>query len=264
MTKTVAVLGPQLTYTDAAAKKYYRKQRIRRVYPSSIDAVIAAVESGEADEGVVPEENRVKHEIEETYARIYGGNVTTVGKVIIPIQNCVGTYGSVPLDGITEVWTKADAYAQCGDWLGRHMPNARLVARNSTAGAIEELSREKLTYVAAIGPHLAIAHYGLHSAAQGIDDRKDNATLFAVIRKGRVAWIPEAEEHIPSGDCETWLMMMPSGDAAGELYRLLTPISRHGVDMTKIVSITQDRLMRDGKELLHLPGGYLFQVNVRG
>jgi prephenate dehydratase len=36
------------------------------------------------------------------------------------------------------------------------------------------------------------------------------------------------------------------------------------VDMTKIVSMPQDRLMRGGKELLHLPGGNLFQVNVRG
>ncbi|MBI2580373.1 hypothetical protein HYV85_01045 [Candidatus Woesearchaeota archaeon] len=259
MEKTVAILGPMLTYTHAAAMEHYDESA--RIIPlGSIDAVIAAVEKEDVDEGVVPEENRVKHEIEETYAGLYKRAVTVVGKVVLPIKNCIGvSNSSANLERITEIWTKADAYAQCGDWLGKHTPNARLVPWNSTASAIEGLSAKKLPHVAAIGPQVAIEHYGLHLAAQGIDDVNDNATLFSVIGRGREIGMPQANEEY-----ETWLLMRPAGDAPGELYRLLRPISEHGVDMTKICSLPQDRLMRAGKPLLDLPGGYLFEVRVKG
>ena len=252
MTKKVGILGPLLTWTHAAALKGYDKWN--EIVPiDGIDNVIAAVEAGKVDEGVVPEENKISGEIAATYAGIYQRDVTVIDKIGLPIRNCLAVLPTgLSVDRINRFITKPEAYAQTGVWRSKHMPAVSLVPWDSTAGGMMEIRDKNLRDAAGLGPEIAADHYNLAVLARDIDDVADNATLFSVITGGRkVKTQPEQGKTY-----ETWLLMMPLQNVPGELYRMLTPIYKHGLDMTKISSIEHLPM--------YLPGGYLFEIRIKG
>ena len=80
----------------------------------------------------------------------------------------------------------------------------------------------------AIASQAAGEIYGLRSLAADVEDRPDNTTRFRVLGRTLLA---------PSGcDKTTLLMSMADTEAPGALYRLLEPLARHGISMTRIES----------------------------
>ena len=81
---------------------------------------------------------------------------------------------------------------------------------------------------AAIAGQSAAEIYGLNLLADEIEDRPDNTTRFLVV--GRKLFSA-------SGADRTSLMMTGSGpDDPGALFRLLEPLAKHGINMTRIES----------------------------
>src|SRR5699024_1848001 len=88
--------------------------------------------------------------------------------------------------------------------------------------------------------------YGIPVLFANIEDHADNTTRFLVL--GR-------ELLPPSGDDKTTLMVAgPGGDGPGALFSLIEPLSRHGVNMTRIES----RPSREGR------WDYVFFIDVDG
>jgi len=70
--------------------------------------------------------------------------------------------------------------------------------------------------------------YGLEVLAAEIEDRADNTTRFLVIGRKLLA---------ASGEDRTTLLLSVGGTGGpGALYRLLEPLARHGISMTRIES----------------------------
>ncbi|RMG36807.1 MAG: prephenate dehydratase [Gammaproteobacteria bacterium] len=218
----VAYLGPEGTFTQAAALKHFGHS-VRTQPLSSISDVFQEVESDKADYGVVPVENSSEGVVNHTLDMFISSSLQICGEVSLRIhQNLLGK--AQPLEEIRTVFSHQQSLAQCRNWLDRHLPYVERVAVGSNAEAAR-LAAET-PHAAAIAGEAAAELYDLDILACHIEDEPDNTTRFLVI--GRHA-------SGPSGDDKTSLMVTTRNEAGG-LYRLLAPLAHHGVSMTRIES----------------------------
>jgi chorismate mutase/prephenate dehydratase len=130
------------------------------------------------------------------------------------------------LGDIRRVCGHPQSLAQCRGWLHEHMPSVELVPVSSNAEGARRARDEEGT--AAIAGAAAAEVYGLNLLVPEIEDQPDNTTRFLVI--GRKAANPS------EADKTTLLVSAAKTDAPGALYRLLEPLTQHGISMTRIES----------------------------
>jgi len=128
------------------------------------------------------------------------------------------------VDSITTVMAHSQSLAQCRKWLSEHLPGRELQSVNSNAEAAERAAAD--ARVAAIASRDAGELYRLGILASNIEDDPGNTTRFLVIGNR----VPGA-----SGDDKTSLLVS-SANKPGALYRLLEPLARNQVSMTRIES----------------------------
>ncbi|HFD79137.1 MAG TPA: prephenate dehydratase [Gammaproteobacteria bacterium] len=236
----IAYLGPEGTYTQAAALKHFGHS-VELEPLAAIDEIFREVEAGSADYGVVPVENSSEGAISHTLDMFIRSPLKICGDVELRIHHqLLGKAGGTA--EVQRVCAHQQALAQCREWLDAHLPQAQRVAVSSNAEAAR-LASEDAT-VAAIASDAAAEMYGLDILAANIEDDPGNTTRFLVVGRQAVA---------PSGRDKTSLLMA-TRNKSGALYRLLEPIARHGVSMTRIES----RPSRVGK------WDYVFFVDLEG
>lgn len=220
----VAYLGPEGTFTQAAVMAHFGHS-VRGLPLVSIDEVFHEVESGTADFGVVPIENSTEGTVNNTLDRFLNSPLKICGEVELRIHHYL--MGSVPsLDRIQRVCSHPQALAQCRGWLDAHLPEVERVPVSSNAEGARRARDEKGT--AAIAGETAAEVYKLKILAAEIEDRADNTTRFFVL--GRKLFKPSGSDRT------TLLISVGHTDEAGALFRLLEPLSKHKVNMTRIES----------------------------
>jgi chorismate mutase/prephenate dehydratase len=219
---TIAYLGPEGTYTQAAALKHFGHS-VQLKPLSAIDEIFREVEAGSADFGVVPVENSIEGAINHTLDMFIRSPLKICGDVELRIHHqLLGNGGS--LAAVKSVRAHQQALAQCREWLDANLPGIERVAVSSNAEAARQASEDRT--IAAIASDAAAETYGLETLAANIEDDPNNTTRFLVV----------GDQHVgPSGNDKTTLMVMVH-NKAGALYSLLEPVSRYGVSMTKIES----------------------------
>jgi chorismate mutase / prephenate dehydratase len=220
----VVFLGPEGTFTQTALLKHFGHSVHAMPLPS-IDEVFQEVESANADFGVVPIENSTEGMVNHTLDRFIGSPLKICGEVELRIhQFLMGK--STSLERIQRVCAHEQSLAQCRAWLADHLPNAARIAVSSNAEGARRARDEEGS--AAIAGETAAEVYGLPILARDIEDRPDNTTRFFVL--GRKLFRP-------SGDDRTTLLVSGKQTLeAGVLFRLLQPLAKHGVSMTRIES----------------------------
>jgi len=237
---TAAYLGPQGTFSQEAAVKHFGG--LTTLVPcGSIDEVFRQVETGAAGYGVVPVENSTEGAIGRTLDLLLSTPARICGEVMLPIRQCLMSR-SGRLDGIRKVYSHAQSFSQCQQWLARNLPRALRVAVVSNAEAARLAARER--GAAAIGPRTAAALYGLKLLARNIEDEGKNTTRFLVIAEHDAA---------PSGHDKTSLVMS-TRNVPGAMHELLTPLAVNQVSMTRLES----RPSRTGL------WEYVFYVDIEG
>jgi len=237
---TVAYLGPQGTFSQEAAVKHFGG--LTTLAPcSSIDEVFRQVETGAAGYGVVPVENSTEGSIGRTLDLLLSTPAMICGEVMLPIRQCLMSR-SGRLGDIRKVYSHAQSFSQCQQWLARNLAQAGRVAVVSNAEAARLAARER--GAAAIGPRTAAAHYGLKLLARNIEDEGKNTTRFLVIAEHDAA---------PSGRDKTSLVMS-ARNVPGAVHELLAPLAANGVSMTRLES----RPSRTGL------WEYVFYVDIEG
>jgi chorismate mutase/prephenate dehydratase len=219
---TVAYLGPEGTYTQAAAQKRFGHS-VNLKSLAAIDEIFREVEAGSADFGVVPVENSTEGAINHTLDMFIRSPLKICGDVELQIHHQLLASGT-SLDGINSVRAHQQALAQCREWLDANLAGLERVAVSSNAEAAR-LAHEDESVVA-IASETAAEMYGLNVLAKNIEDDPNNSTRFLVVGRQKVA---------RSGRDKTSLMVAVH-NKPGALYSLLEPIARHGVSMTKIES----------------------------
>ncbi|MFO1402107.1 MAG: prephenate dehydratase [Steroidobacteraceae bacterium] len=220
----VAYLGPEGTYTQAAVFKQFGHSVRALALPTS-DEVFQEVEAGNADFGVVAVENSSEGTVTNTQDRFITSPLHICGEVELRIHHCLmGRMDA--LERVVRVCSHGQALAQCRGWLDENLPDAERVAVASNAEGARRARDEAGT--AAIAGDTAAEVYGLTMLAREIEDRQDNSTRFLVIGRKLLQ---------PSGrDKTTLLVSAGHTKSPGALHRLLEPLARHRINITRIES----------------------------
>jgi chorismate mutase / prephenate dehydratase len=220
----VAFLGPEGTFTQTAVLTHFGHS-VRALPLASIDEVFHEVEAGSADFGVVPIENSSEGTVNHTLDRFLTSPLKICGEVELRIrQHLMGSMNA--LGRIVRVCSHPQSLAQCREWLEEHLPGIEQVPVSSNAEGARRARDEKGT--AAIAGDTAAEVYALKVLAAEIEDRADNTTRFLVL--GPKLFAPSGEDRT------TLLVSVLHTDAPGALYRLLEPLAKHRVSLTRIES----------------------------
>lgn len=238
----IAFLGPEGTFSQAAVYKHFGHSA-RALALGTIEEVFHEVEAAHADFGVVPIENSTEGSVNHTLDRFIVSPLHICGEVELRIrQNLMGRLRS--LREVKRVCSHPQSLAQCREWLKEHLPEVELIAESSNAEAARRARDEKGT--AAIAGETAAEVYGLDILAADIEDRPDNTTRFLVIGRRTFG----ASGH----DRTTLLVSTGHTEAPGALHRLLEPLARNRISMTRIESRPSRRRKWD----------YVFFVDIEG
>jgi chorismate mutase/prephenate dehydratase len=238
----VAFLGPEGTFTQTAVYKHFGHS-VRALPLPSIDEVFHEVEKGNADFGVVPIENSTEGTVNHTLDRFLNSPLKICGEVELRIhQYLMGRMDD--LGQIARVCSHAQSLAQCRGWLNEHLPSVERVPVSSNAEAARRARDESGT--AAIAGKTAAEVYGLTLLATEIEDRPDNTTRFFVV--GRRLF------KASGADRTTLLVSTNETAGPGALHRLLGPLAKHGINLTRIESRPSQRRKWD----------YVFFIDIEG
>ncbi len=236
----VAYLGPEGTYTHAAALKQFGTS-IEPVALAAIDEVFREVESGNAAYGIVPVENSTEGVVNHTLDMFLQSTLNICGEVSLRIHHHLLS-NEENINQVNTVYGHPQALAQCRRWLSINLPNVERIAASSNAEAASIVV--KTPGSAATASESAASVYQLQSLARNIEDDPNNITRFFVIGK---------QQTDPSGKDKTSLLLS-AANHPGALYAMLSPIAENGVSMTRIESRPSRRAVWD----------YVFFVDVEG
>ena len=222
MPMQIAFLGPEGTFTQAAALKHFGHS-VRSLPLHGIDEVFREVESGAAHFGVVPIENSTEGVVNHTLDMFVNSPLRICGEVELRIHHhLLGKANSTKK--LKRVLSHQQSLAQCRNWLDAKLPDVERVVVASNAEAARLAARDVTS--AAIAGSSAAEIYGLKFLASNIEDEPDNTTRFLII--GRL-------DPMPSGDDKTSLLVSGQ-NRSGSLMNLLAPLAQHRINMTRIES----------------------------
>jgi prephenate dehydratase len=242
MSEKVAYLGPPGTFGEQAALRFSPGATLVPV--ESNGAVVRAVAAGTVDAGVAPIENSLDGGINETLdALLQADNVFICGEVVVPVEHCLVAAKGTGLADIEVVMSHPSALAQCKAFLESRLPQARLEAALSTAGAV--VAAVQMPRAAAIGTRRAAELAGGDVLASGIQDVSHNKTRFVVIARA---------DSPPTGDDKTSIALTVAHDRPGTLLGVLKEFAERQINLTRIES-------RPSREDL---GIYVFLLDLQG
>ncbi|MCB1949058.1 prephenate dehydratase [Nitrosomonas sp.] len=222
---TVACLGPQGTFSEEAAIKRFGSA-FTTLPCDSIDTVFRTVESGNSGYGVVPVENSTEGAVGRTLDLLLQTSLTVCGEIQLPVHQSLLSI-QTDLTKIDKIYSHPQSFAQCHHWLQTTLPgisSAAYINASSNADAARLAAQDE--HAAAIAGKRAADFYGLKICAENIEDDSKNTTRFLVLGTQKVA---------PSGKDKTSLIMS-TGNYAGAIHKLLTPLADHNVSMTRLES----------------------------
>jgi len=219
---TVAYLGPQATFTHQAALQQFGAAAGYRP-ARSIGEIFDDVERARAPFGVVPVENSTEGAVNMTLDRLTVSDALICGELRLDItQHLLSRAGE--LSEIKRVISHPQALAQCRGWLAEHLPDVPTEEMLSTAAAAEAAASDAT--VAAIASELAARLYGVPVLRARIEDNPHNSTRFLVVGRRPIG---------PTGRDKTSICFAMKNEP-GALYRILEPLARAGINLTKIES----------------------------
>ena len=221
----VAFLGPEGTFTQTAVLNHFGHS-VRALPLASIDEVFHEVEAANADFGVVPIENSTEGTVNHTLDRFLTSPLKICGEVELRIhQHLMGTMNA--LSRIARVCSHPQSLAQCRE-LARRAP------ARCRAGAGVEQRRRRAARARRAGHRGDRRRHGgrsLRPEGAGGRDRGPRRQHHALPGARAQALLPErrGSHHACWSRCCT-----PTRPA--RCYRLLEPLARHRVSLTRIES----------------------------
>ena len=213
---------------------------------ATITAVVTAVDSGMADEGIAPIENSLEGSVPETLDLLVHGPrpLSIRDEIVVSINHNLLVRPGTKTEDVKVIFVHPQTLGQCRGFIERCFPKAAVEAALSNSAAVEEMmSREQS---ADIGTRRAAEIYGAEMLATGIQDRNPNVTRFVVLAR---------EDHGPTGDDKTSVALaFAEADRPGQVVGALKEFSERSINLSKIES-------RPSKEKL---GTYIFLIDVAG
>ncbi|HEY7134006.1 MAG TPA: prephenate dehydratase [Acidimicrobiia bacterium] len=224
----VAYFGPRGTFTEEAVLTQPDLAEQELMPLATVPQVMAAVEHGDCDEGVVPIENMIEGSVSVTLDTLaFESDLLIQREIDLPIVLHLCARPGTRLTDVHTVLSHPHAHAQCRGWMSAKLPDAALVAANSTAEAARQVSRSKRTDQAAIGTAFAASLYGLELLASEIEDHPENQTRFVLLGHG----VPP-----PTGHDKTSIVCFQREDKPGSLLAILQEFAARSINLNKLES----------------------------
>ncbi len=228
MNQRVGFFGPFGTFTQQALKTLTDLAEAEHVPYRTVPDVLDAVETGQVDFGLVPIENSIEGMVNFTQdALAFDHDLLIVREVVIDIEHCLLARAGVGIDAVSEVYSIPVATAQCHRYLREHLPNAEVLASNSTADAARIVA-EGTSSSAALAPRVAADLYGLDVIAADIADHEGNQTRFVLVARDGVP--------APTGQDRTALVIYQRADEPGSLVSILQEFTARRINLSNLTS----------------------------
>lgn len=185
MSLVIAHLGPRGTNTETVALAYadwiQRAQgQVCQLLPyPSIGQTLHSAADQAVDLAIVPVENSTEGSIGVTLDTLWErGNLQIQQELVLPIVHVLLSRG-LALEGLVKVYSHPQALGQCQKWLAQHLPQAELIATNSTSEAVQLIHHDPTA--AAIAAPRAAQLFDVPILRTAINDYADNCTRFWVL-----------------------------------------------------------------------------------
>lgn len=218
---TVAYPGPPGTFALAAAHKQFGRS-VRTIVRPAVADVFREVEADSADFGVVPVENTLDEGADAALALLLHTEAGICGEVLL--NNHLALISrAASLKEIERLYARQPTLLLCREWLDANLAQAERIAVASNDEAARRAARDSSS--AAIAAEVAAEPFELPLLARNIEDDPAGHARFLVLGRQTVA---------PSGIDKTSLLIA-TGDTDFP-HRLLAPLARHGVTLSRIES----------------------------
>jgi prephenate dehydratase len=206
----------------------------REVYPGceplpcpTFEDALAAVQSGEADLGMIPIENSIAGRVADIHHLLPHAKLHIVGEHFLPIHfNLMAPKGAT-LKTIKSVESHIHALGQCRRFIRKH--GYKPVIAADTAGAARHISETSDVTRGALAPKLAAKIYGLSVLAENVEDEEHNTTRFVILSRKR-------KYAKPGNGLVVTTFVFRVRNLPAALYKALGGFATNGVNMTKLES----------------------------
>ena len=218
----IACQGTAGAYSEAACKKLFGDKPA--VFYNAFEEVFSAVETGEADFGILPLENSTIGNIAETYDLMSRHSFNICSMIRVEITHCLAAAECASSESVKYVYSKEEALSQCSEFIKKNGLIRKEYA--NTALSAELVAEKKDPSIGCICSRSCAELYGLKILNDRIADAYPNYTRFICFSK----------DYIASEDADTITVCVAIPNTTGSLYRMLTKFYAAGLNLTKIES----------------------------
>ncbi|MGI6783347.1 MAG: prephenate dehydratase [Aminivibrio sp.] len=237
-----AFLGPEGSFSHEAVLTAFGGS-VDLVPCASFPEIMAAVDKGSADWGLLPAENSLEGTVLPTMDAFVSAaaDITIHREVSVPVDHVLASEAS-SLGEVREVLSHPQALGQCREWLRANLPGAEQVPAGSTSAAAALCAGRPER--AAVCSALAAKRSWLAVLAEKIQDRGRNSTRFWVVGRGA----PKKGERNKTS------LLFNVEHKPGRLFYAMEPLYENGLNLTHIQS----------RPLTGSPFEYYFFIDVDG
>ncbi|MCK5541436.1 MAG: 3-deoxy-7-phosphoheptulonate synthase [Desulfobacterales bacterium] len=221
---TATFIGALGTYSHIASMQYFGDD-IKPLPKETFRDIFKAVDSGDAEYGVIPLENSLSGSIHENYDLLQEYDLKIIGEIKIRIEHSLIAQKGATKESITKVLSPPPALSQCKHYLDQHPDYEQIIAK-ATASAVKTVSESDDLTLAAIGSSMAADIFKMTIIDKGIEDNPRNYTRFAIISKN-----PET----PAKGTKSSIIFSTI-NKPGALFGVMKVFSDHEINLVKLES----------------------------
>jgi len=242
--KIIAFQGSNGANSNLACLKFYPEMEAKP-YSSFYD-VFNAIETGEAEFGMIPLENSYAGRVAEIHDLLQKHDAAIIGEHFFPIIHNLAGVNGAKLEDITDVYSHPQALMQCQKNL--RTLKIKIHESSNTAKSAEFVAQTNDKTKGAICSKLASDLFGLSIIKENIQDSgNDNMTIFIVIAKKPI-------EIDPNNGMTITALLFTIRNIPGSLYKALGGFATNGVSIVKLESYIPGGVSSQAKFFISIEG----------
>jgi prephenate dehydratase len=238
---TVAFQGVRGAYSESAIYQFFGPDT-KTFACRSVAKIFEAVESLQADMGMLPVENALSGSIPQAYELLMEHDLRIQAEVIIHIQHTLMAAPGVKLADLKRVRSTQQSLNQCEKFINRY--GLERIASFDTASSARDLAANPEPELGVIANKLAAEIYHLDILEEEIEDTPFNYTRFFVV----------GHEDPPRAQRSKTSLIFTARHLPGSLYYCLGEFAERNINLTKIES----------RPRRNRPWQYLFYLDFEG
>jgi prephenate dehydratase len=194
---------------------------------ATFEDCFTALESGEADLGMIPVENSVAGRVADIHHLLPRSSLHIIGEYFLPIRFQLMALPGARIEELKSVQSHIMALGQCRNII-RELGLAPVIGAD-TAGSARQIAERGDMTAAALAPEMAAEAYGLEILRRDVEDAAHNTTRFLILS-------PEPVRARNNGQPIITTFIFRVRNVPAALFKALGGFATNGVNMTKLES----------------------------